>query len=398
MKWASTVYTGSTDIQGLDSAIEKLLQDLDAEQCDLLFLFVSPHFKSQYSQIAERILVRLSPTTMIGCSGMAVIGGGEEVEHAPALSLIAATLPGVTCHAVYTDAVDLPDNDAPPEQWKEWLGLSTVQEADFVLLADPFSTPVEQVVLGIDYAFPQATVVGGLASAAGKARENAIFLNDQIYRDGMVALALHGNIQLDAIVAQGCKPIGEPLTVTCCNHNILLEANGKQPVQLLEELIHSLDEYDRNLLQTSLFLGLEMTPFNSPPQQGGFLVRNLLGIDYEHGSMAVGALLHEGQVVQFHLRDKLTSALDLDIMLSQYLMDEQTGNAAGALLFSCLGRGEQLYGTPNHDSDRFASRIGNVPLAGFFCNGEIGPVGPSTYVHGYTSSFGIFRPRTSTSA
>lgn len=393
MKWASTLYTGSTDRKDLDSATETILQRLDSEYCDLALLFVSPHFKNQYSQIAERVRSRLSPATMVGCSGMAVIGDGKEIEHAPAIALIAATLPGVTCHAVYTDAVDLPDNDAPPDRWKEWLGLTHVDEADFVLLADPFSTAIEQVVLGIDYAFPNATVVGGLASAAGAARENALFLNDQVYRDGMVALAVHGDVKLDAIVAQGCKPIGEPLTVTCCNHNILLEANGKPPVQLLEELIPSLDEYDRQLLQSSLFLGLEMDPFNSQPQQGDFLVRNVLGVDYENSTMAVGAVLHEGQVVQFHLRDKLTSALDLDIMLSQYLMGEHAADATGALLFSCLGRGEQLYGESNHDSNRFATRVGDIPLAGFFCNGEIGPIGPSTYVHGYTSSFGIFRPR-----
>ena len=396
MKWASGLYAHQTDLSGLGACADEVMGKLDAKQSDLAIAFVSPHFRDRYEEVADALRQHLAPNTFVGCSGMAVIGAGREIEHEPGISILTATLPNVTCHALYTDTEDLPDNDAPPDTWKAWLGVPSVDRADFVLLADPFSAAIEQVVLGIDYAFPNATVVGGLASAAGSARENALFLNNQIYRQGMVGLALEGDIRIDSVVAQGCKPIGKPLTVTCCNHNLLLEANGEAPVKLIEELIPTLDDYDRRLLKTSLFLGLEIDPFKNEPQQGDFLIRNVLGVDYENGAMAIGAALHEGQVVQFHLRDKVTSSLDLDLMFTQHQLNHPTSDPAGALLFSCLGRGEQLYGESNHDTNRFLTRLGDIPISGFFCNGEIGPVGTSTYVHGYTSSFGIFRPRTPT--
>ena len=128
--------------------------------------------------------------------------------------------------------------------------------------------------------------------------------------------------------------------------------------------------------------------------RGDFLIRNLAGAEERSGALAVGASLHEGQVVQFHLRDAQTSAEDLDARLARYRASQLGGAApAGALIFSCLGRGAHLYGVPDHDSDAFRRHIGAVPLGGFFCNGEIGPVERRTFLHGYTSAFGLFRPR-----
>ena len=109
--------------------------------------------------------------------------------------------------------------------------------------------------------------------------------------------------------------------------------------------------------------------------------------------MAIGELLKEGQLVQFHLRDAETSAEDLTAVLERYAVENRENQVHGALLFSCLGRGQYLYGRPNHDTDIFHEKLGPVPLGGFFCNGEIGPVSGTTFLHGYTSSFGIFRPR-----
>ncbi|MCH7651841.1 MAG: FIST C-terminal domain-containing protein, partial [Nitrospinae bacterium] len=171
-----------------------------------------------------------------------------------------------------------------------------------------------------------------------------------------------------------------------------LAVDGKPPLEVLETMVDTLNEYDRKLLRTSLFLGIEMDPLKDDPGQGDFLIRNLMGVDRETGSLVVGALLREGQLVQFHLRDKVMSSEDLKVMLSRYQSKDGWRDAKGALLFSCLGRGEHLYGQPNHDSDLFKTKMGDIPLGGFFCNGEIGPVGKTTFLHGYTSSFGIFRP------
>jgi len=233
--------------------------------------------------------------------------------------------------------------------------------------------------------------VGGLASGARSHGGNALYLGDKIYSQGCAGIALSGNIQLDTIVAQGCRPIGEPMKITKCNQTMLSELNEKPPLEVLQEIYDSLNENDRKLLQTSLFLGIEMDPLKEDPQQGDFLIRNLMGVDRDSGSIVIGALLREGQLVQFHLRDKIMSAEDLELLLTRYDSEFDSDAARGALLFSCLGRGEYLYGKANHDSDMFRDKMGDVPIGGFFCNGEIGPVGGTTFLHGYTSSFGIFR-------
>ena len=116
-------------------------------------------------------------------------------------------------------------------------------------------------------------------------------------------------------------------------------------------------------------------------------------MDDNTGVLAIGEMLKEGQLVQFHLRDAQTSTEDITAVLDRYAQDNRENDLSGALLFSCLGRGQYLYGTPNHDTEVFKSMLGQVPLGGFFCNGEIGPVSGTTFLHGYTSSFGIFRSK-----
>ena len=154
-----------------------------------------------------------------------------------------------------------------------------------------------------------------------------------------------------------------------------------------------MNQRDQGLMQNSLFLGVVMDELLDTPQQGDFLIRNVVGMDAKTGVLAIGEMLKEGQLVQFHLRDAETSADDLTAVLERYAIDNRENQVHGALLFSCLGRGQYLYGRPNHDSDIFQEKLGSVPLGGFFCNGEIGPVSGTTFLHGYTSSFGIFRPR-----
>ena len=214
-----------------------------------------------------------------------------------------------------------------------------------------------------------------------------------MHRAGAVGVALHGNIILDTIVAQGCRPIGIPMQITACQRNVLLELDGKKPLDTLRSLLDHLSERDQELARHSLFLGVVMDELKDDPKHGDFLIRNIVGIDGESGSVAVGELLKEGQTVQFHLRDAMTSAEDLEAVLSRYGDALEGPDISGALLFSCLGRGQQLYGRPDHDTQMFHNQVGPVPLTGFFCNGEIGPVGGTTFLHGYTSSFGVFRPR-----
>jgi small ligand-binding sensory domain FIST len=214
------------------------------------------------------------------------------------------------------------------------------------------------------------------------------------FREGVVGVALAGNIIIDTVVAQGCRPIGEPLHVTKADRNLLITVDDKPTMETLQDLFQRLTPKDQDLAQRNLFIGLAMDPMQDRVEAGEFLVRNIVGVDQQLGALAIGAEVREGQIVQFHVRDAGTSAEDLRASLSSYLTGVGDRRGAAALIFQCTGRGEYLYGSSGHDSDMFMEMVGSVPLAGFFCNGEIGRVSGATYVHSYTSSLAIFRERT----
>jgi small ligand-binding sensory domain FIST len=248
------------------------------------------------------------------------------------------------------------------------------------------------VIPALDERFPAGLKLGGIASGATRRGGNLLFLGEGAVRTGAIGVVLSGDLALDAVVAPGCRPVGPPLFVTGARENVLYELDGKPPMELLSQLFAAASPAEQRLFQGSLFLGIELTAEQSRFESGDFLIRNLIGADQNTGALHVAANLTGHRVVQFHLRDAAAAADDLARRLARYSAEHGRG-AAGALLFSCLGRGRGLYGVPDHDSAAFQRALGPVPLAGFFCNGEIGPVQGRTFLHGYTSAFAIFRPR-----
>lgn len=393
MRWASTV----SDDTGLEPAIARaasvIRNELGGARPDLVVAFVSAHHAAGFDRVPRLIAAALGPTMLLGCSAGGVIGGGREIEQRPGLSLTAAILPGVRLHPFELDTERLPEPAADPARWQALLGVDPGNTPQFVLLPDPFSFDVESLLRGLDAAYPSSRTIGGIASGGRQPGENALYLGARAVRRGAVGIALSGAITMDTVVAQGCRPIGDPMFVTSCSGNIVRALDGQPPLALLRALHEQLDERDRQLARHSLLLGIVMRGDRHEYGHGDYLIRNLIGIDPESGALAVAALLDENAVVQFHLRDGRASAHDLDVMLRTYAGTLGPPAPSGALLFSCLGRGEFLYGKPDHDSGLFHSHLGAVPLGGFFCNGEIGPVQGTTFLHGYTSAFGIFRPR-----
>jgi small ligand-binding sensory domain FIST len=390
MKWASALSEGRSTPAVIAELTDAIRTQMGDEPIDLAFLFVSPALVT--NNISTTVMEAIGCRSLVGCSGGGIIGGGREIERRPAAALITARLPEVEIMLFHLDSSDLPDLDASPKRWQSCFQVDRDRKSHFVLFADPLTFDAERGLMGLDFAHPRAVKVGGLVSGGSNPGENALFLNQKIYRSGLVGAALSGNIEVDTIVAQGCRPVGIPLSITKCNRNLLTELDHKPPLEVLQELYEQLSEEDQKLMQHSLFLGLAMTPFKETLTRGDFLIRNLIGMDSKTGSLSVGAFLREGQLVQFHLRDAETSTEDLKWYLTEYQMEGKGRSAKGALLFSCLGRGEHLYGKPNHDSALFHSKFGPLPLGGFFCNGEIGAVGGTTFLHGYTSCFGIFKP------
>jgi len=389
MKWVSSASDAAEAVDALEGALAPVLEVLGGTQPDLLLLFISEHHRPAQARIAEPLRKRWPGSLLLGCSARSVIGGGRELEEGPGLSLSAALLPGVSLRPFHLPPDTEPASDADLARLLE---LPSEGRPHFLLLADPFTSDVETVISELDSGYPESVKLGGIASGGAQPEENVLYLGGETHRSGLVGVALSGNIAVDTIVAQGCRPIGNPMFVTRCRENVLHELDGRLPLDIVQELYEQADPEDQELFRGSLFLGLEMKAGQQEYRQGDFLIRNLAGADTESGALAVAARPQVAQVVQFHLRDARTSAEDLEAQLALYRT--RTAHAPppqGALLFSCLGRGAHLYGHPDHEGEAFRRHLGDVPLAGFFCNGEIGPVQQRTFLHGYTSAYGLFR-------
>ena len=411
MKWASAISTSVSLETALRDVVAQIKVQLEGSPPDLALVFVSVAFASEYARLIPLLRELLSVQHLIGCSGSGVIGMAdefpEEIEEGPALSIVAAHLPNVDIRSFHLTGADLPDLDSPPTAWSKLIGVEPSEDPSFLLLADPFSSGTSELLQGMDFAYPNATKVGGLAGIESYSRDSGLFCGKQLHRQGIVGVALSGEIVLDAIVAQGCRPIGSLYRVSEGDRNIMLKlepvdaeegATGQTPLEILQDIFQAMDEEERELAQNALYVGVAQSGFKPNLNKGDFLIRNLVGVDPRNGAIAVADKIRPGMRVQFHMRDAQTSEEDLEAMLRRYRVeslenqlgsDVKRATPKGALLFSCTGRGEQLYDEPNFDSDLFEKYLGPLPIGGFFCNGEIGPVGGTTFLHGFTSVFGI---------
>jgi len=411
IEWANALSTRPSLEAAVAEVVSLVQQSLTANP-DLGLLFISSAYASEYSRVMPLLKEQLSLPVLIGCSGSGIIGMNaqgqtREIEGEPALSLSVAHLPDVSAQAFYISPDTLPDLDSPPQAWVELIGVPPQKQPQFILLAEPFSSGANDLLQGLDFAYPGSIIVGGLASASTMTTQSGLFCNYQLHREGIVGVALSGNIVIETIVAQGCRPIGQTYQVTNGERNVVMElavpdgtqmnpGQGKShsPLEILRDLVQSLSEADRRLAQDSLFVGVARDEFKQHLGHGDFLIRNLLGVDPRVGAIAIGDRVRPGQRIQFHLRDARTSEEDLELLLQRYQKERiNTTNTAGGLMFSCLGRGIGLYGKPDFDSRLFHRYLNNIHLGGFFCNGEIGPVAGNTFLHGYTSVFGICRAK-----
>ena len=380
MRWTSSISDRADGAEALDEAMASIREKLD--RIDFAIVFASPQRARELAARLPRALP--SGATVIGCSGAGIIGDAREIEDRPAVSVTAAELPGVTCTAFRVEAGALPPDAGA---WRARIGVD--DPAGLLVLADPFSSNAADLIASLDEAFPRARKFGGLVSGGRMPSTNWLFARGETFHGGVVGAAFSGDLAIDTIVAQGCRPIGPPMVVTRCDGSLIAELDHTSPLEVLEALHASLDPRDRGLFRHSLFLGIEMKD-SLVHREGELLVRNIVGFDPEAKVLAVAARLRPFQVVRFLLRDARTATEDLERMLERHRASG-SGACDGALLFSCLGRGEGLFGEPDHDSRLFRKHFGDAALGGFFCNGEIGPVGGTTFLHGYTSSFALFR-------
>lgn len=394
MPWASVSITEHSLTQSVAQAADQLLEALGGREPDLLIVFVSSHHRNHFGALPGLLRREFEHTQIVGSLGVSVIGAGHESGDSPAIAMIGALLPAVELQAVHLEQNEIPPLYAERRQWDEVLHLTAQQPAGQLLLTDPFTFNTDALLKALDRQYPETVKLGGLASGLEEPGMPSLLLNDKVYHSGAVCLSLSGDIEVDTIVAQGCRPIGEPMFANVTHDNLILQLDGKIPREILTSLYEKIDRTDRKLFTEALFLGIAMRAQQSHYAQGDYLIRTILGLDPDTGALLVNTPIPAQSVVQLHVRDARTATQDLEQQLNAYHNQHASLHDSGVLLFSCVGRGAEFYGHADHDSNAFKHLIGELPIAGFFCNGEIGAVNRSTFLHGYTSVFGVFRSKT----
>jgi len=385
--FASSLST-KPDWQSATTEVCQQIGEQLASPANLAFVFISQQHADNADDIGRQIQTAIACQALIGCTGESIIGRSQEVEQGPAISLWTACLPEVEAipmHLSYDKTADggsiLGWPDATMEPWPDG--------SMFFLLADPFSFPTDGLITQLNTREAGTPIVGGNASGGQAPQENRLLVGDQVASEGAAAILLRGNTGIRTLVSQGCRPVGDHFVVTRSDENVIYELGGKPALLQLKQIFDTLPTHEQALIQHGLHVGRVVSEYQDQFEQGDFLVRNVLGIDPDEGSIAVADFLRPGQTIQFQIRDQHTADAELNQLL-QKLQNDENFTAGGGLLFSCNGRGTRLFSEPHHDASAVDQALGPIPLAGFFAGGEIGPVGKENFVHGFTASMALF--------
>ncbi|MFI4882411.1 MAG: FIST N-terminal domain-containing protein [Phycisphaerales bacterium JB064] len=401
--------------QALEQAAEQLPQG--PASANLAFVFFSSAHVGQAGLLASAARAELPNATIVGCSAESVLGGSIELEDRPGVSVLACSMPGVDIRAfplTRLGAID-PANPNQVERVRELAGMTHEHRATF-LLPDPFGLPTGRVISAVDKAArlgladdEHPVTLGGLASADNSAGGNAFLLDGKVIRDGGVGLSINGQVTIDTVVSQGCKPLGPNMVVTQGRGNIVSRLGGRPAFETIREVIADLDEDEKQMLSRGVFLGVVADEHRRHFGRGDYIIRSIMSANEADGSIALSDYVRLGQTVRLHARDAGTAHEDLELLLDAQKLHD---HPAGCLLITCNGRGTRLFEQPNHDASTVrrafeAVRKGTpaigaaprgtghpMPIAGFFAAGEIGPIQGRTFLHGHTACVALFRQAT----
>lgn len=387
LRFASAVSDRLTTADALAQLLDQA-RGAELDRVDIAMLVATADHRDEAEWMLDRVNTALAPSALLGCCAEGVIGGNVEIERSPGVSLLVGRLPaGVRAHAFHIAA----------EQWQDLLDdpLNLTEHAGFgeetrlvVGMGDPWTTPVDALLQRLNEL--KLPMVGGMASAGRRQGQNRLFLHDRVFDDGLVGLSLSGALTVDTIVSQGCRPIGGTFVVTKAKRNVIEQLGGKPAIDQLRATIEALPDADKELLRHGLFIGRAISEYRDTFGRGDFLIRNVMGMYQENGAIAAADVMRVGQTVQFHVRDAATAGEDYRAMLAA-----QPGKPppACAMLFTCNGRGTHLFDAPGHDVRTAHEILGHdVPVAGFFAAGELGPVAGMNFIHGHTASLALLRP------
>lgn len=369
----------------LDTLFESLSMQLDSSAVDFGVFFLSSDFSNKAKLISDRIQQVTQAKCLIGCNAESVIGPKHEYEREPAIAVWLAQLPRseVKPFHIRQESLQHSENEG---DWRDLFHIGDPQKSALFLLGDPFSLNVNDLLDGLNQYAPGAPLVGGMASGAMSPGGTFLSLNGEQIDDGGVGVCIEGGVRIETVISQGCRPIGQPYIITQGEKNVITGLGGRVPLDIVQEMYKTLPAHDQELMGHGLFVGRVIDEYKQEFVRGDFLIRNLMGADKENGSIAVMDRVQVGATVQFHIRDAETADEDLRLMLEQY----QPGPPKGVLVFSCNGRGSRMYSEEDHDLRIIQSALHSPPVAGFFCAGEIGPIGGKNFIHGHTASMALF--------
>lgn len=389
MPYAASLSQLGPTKDAIESVCSEILEQLNGAVPDLSFIFVSHHHRAAFHELAEHLQQRLKSRVLLGCAGESIAGAEFEIENEPAVSLWSAVLPEANLLPFHLEFERTPDGIVS-SGWPPEFDSSPDNVRSVFLLGEPFSTAIDPIIERLATDLPGVPLIGGMASGGRGPGENALFFNGEHVGFGAVGVMIQGGPQIESVVSQGCRPVGHNFIVTKAEDNLVQELGGKPAMEQLQEIFVDLPERDQELVQQGPHLGIVMNEYQETFELGDFLISNVVGIDKNSGAVAIGNRVRVGQTVRFHVRDAQTAHEELHALLTR-CVDSSESVPDAALLFSCNGRGTRLFPGANHDAGSIQKRLNTVPLAGFFAQGELGPVGDKNYIHGYTASIAVFR-------
>ena len=385
----SAHWGGDFDEAGLQRWAEELRGQLSAGPVSLGLVFMTPRFFSQAKQVLEILQVHARIPVLLGCSSGGLIAGNEEIEKNAGIALALYSLPGANLKGVHFKQEQV-EEASGPGYWHMETGLNAEQTSGWLAFVDPYNIDSEGWLRSWSEAYAPAPVLGGLASGDFNDRVTQVYLNGDVFEEGGVALSVGGEVRLASVLSQGCTPIGDTWTLTRVNQNVIQQIGNRPAYKVLEETVRGLSVADQKKAQGNLLIGLVVNEYLEDFHRGDFLIRNLLGADPNSGAIAIGALPRLGQTIQFQRRDADAANEDMVELLGRAGKSFEGKRVYGACLCSCNGRGKGLFKKPNHDAATVQKHLGPMGLAGFFCNGEIGPIGEKNFLHGFTASLAVF--------
>jgi small ligand-binding sensory domain FIST len=378
----SGLATSDSGVDAFAEAAARAALRLGGVPADLVVVFAGQDNLVHADDGLAAVASRLGAGALIGCGAQGVVADGREIE-AGGVAVWAASLDnGGSAETFHLEALQAGDAIAVA-------GMPELDDADaMILLADPYTFPVEPLLGQLAVDSPGLPVIGGIASAGGGPGLGLLMHDGRVEREGAVGVALRG-VDVRSCVSQGARPIGPEMVITAGEGNVIEELASQPALERIKDAIGELDTLERALAAQGLLLGIVIDPNQPEYERGDFLIRGLLDVSDEDGSVTVGEQVRIGQTVRLQVRDSDSADADLRAVLDRQLRDLRHP-PAGTLLFTCNGRGAGMFGVEDHDASAVDYAFAGAPAAGFFCAGEIGPVGDRNFLHGFTATMAVF--------